>query len=257
MASALPSCLICRPNNKNKRRYEQPNNSVFTFVCFRCLHETLAEAEYIPPYTCSPLLSCLSTTWPSFVDQLRSTGARTSINNHSKSNKRTGKERTAADRRKAFSAHRADAATWFRAFREDLAKADMLKPGVETPPSGGDTVAFAAAQSRNDAVTRKVLAVLRDVCSGAGATALGAGRGRVRGAGGGKSSLPTLGGGGGGGGYDWERGKHQVNKYPWFDYAVGRAGVIFRQQHSYTKASRSRMSSQLLGVASVSRNGVA
>lgn len=79
----------------------------------------------------------------------------------------------------------------------------MLKPGVETPASGAETGAGAAtaAQGRNDSVTRKLLAILRDVGSGSGSAAAGgAGRGRARGAGGGKMSLAVLGGVGGGGG---------------------------------------------------------
>lgn len=136
--------------------------------------------------------------WPLHVNQLRNAGADASDINHAKSDRRTGKERTAADQRRAFSAHRAAAASWFRAFREDLDKEDMLKPGEKKPSSGTDTVDAAAAQSRHEATTRKLLAILRDVGSGAKATAAGAGRGRGRGAGGGKlNSVLGIGGGGG------------------------------------------------------------
>ena len=120
-----------------------------------------------------------------------------SANDHARSSKRTGKERTAADHRKAFSARRADAASWFRAFREDLARASMLRPKAESSTSSSDPGSPAAAQARDGSVARKVLAILRD--AGGENRSSGAGPGRGGGKGGGRLNSTVLGGGAGGG----------------------------------------------------------
>lgn len=118
---------------------------------------------------------------------LRSVGV--SANDHARSSKRTGKERTAADHRKAFSARRADAASWFRTFREDLARADMLRPKAESSTSSTSTGSTAADGS----VAQKVLAIVRDV--GGENRNSGAGAGRGGGKGGGRLNSTVLGGG--------------------------------------------------------------
>eukprot|EP00903_Cladosiphon_okamuranus_P014275 g13258.t1 len=114
-------------------------------------------------------------------------------NDHARGSKRTGKERTAADHRKAFSARRTAAASWFRAFREDLARADMLSPKAESSTSSTSTGSTAGHVS----VAEKVLAIVRDAgsenrCSGARA-------GRGGGKGGGRLNSAVLGGGAAGG----------------------------------------------------------
>ncbi len=78
---------------------------------------------------------------------------------HVRSSKRTGKQRTAADLRKAFSARRADAAAWFRAFQEDLTGSNLLPAhgGKQAPlpggPDGGPDGAVDGANGADSATT--------------------------------------------------------------------------------------------------------
>eukprot|EP00752_Nemacystus_decipiens_P009941 g8865.t1 len=128
----------------------------------------------------------------------RSIGVSTT--DHARSNTRTGKERTADDHRKAFSARRADAASWFRAFREDLARADMLRLKAEIPTSSTGTGSTAGAQASDVSVAKKVLAIVRDAGGGNRNSGAGAGRGGGGGNGHGRLNSTVLGGGAGGGG---------------------------------------------------------
>ncbi|CAM9438750.1 unnamed protein product, partial [Ectocarpus fasciculatus] len=124
--------------------------------------------------------------------------------NHAKSNERTGKERTAADHRKAFSVHRANAAGWFRSFREELIRANILSArGTTVQTSVGDAATGAGVAEENS-TAKRVLAIVRDAgvdnrSSGASA---GGSRGGARGGGGGgggklNSMVMSVGGGGG------------------------------------------------------------
>lgn len=124
--------------------------------------------------------------------------------NYATSNQRTGKERTAADHRKAFSVYRANAAGWFRSFREELIRANMLSPrGTTAQTSVIDTAADAGVAAEKN-TAKRVLAIVRDACvdnrsSGASpGGSRGGARGGVGGGGGKLNSMVMSVGGGGG-----------------------------------------------------------
>ncbi|CAM9599517.1 unnamed protein product [Scytosiphon promiscuus] len=121
------------------------------------------------------------------------------INDHAKSRERTGKERTTADHRRAFSAKRAQAAAWFRSFQQDLAKAGMLPPRGG-PPTDKSSPSTPAPGNGDAATAKRVLDIVRGARGGEnrgeGPGSGGGGRGAIAG---GRLNSTAFGGGARGG----------------------------------------------------------